>query len=174
MTRFACGGEELGCAFSLETNLPANDEAYSQCYLHDVSICLRLDIHRQCLRLHKQVYSTYEHYRMRDKLEACDLLAYCGLPSDFELATSTSFYFATVLKNVVEADDCPPGWSYRGSDCETSDISYGVLFSVLRRGNDNQSNGAASSRIRVPSPICYDFGDCCCIHSKLGSGDSER
>merc|ERR1712146_452155 len=131
--------------------------AYSQCYLHDTSICPEgwtfNDNISACTNKYTPLTSIIA---CATKLEACDLLAYCGLPSDFELATSTSFYFATVLKNVVEADDCPPGWSYRGSDCVKQVTSHTPEYyspSYGGGGNDNQSNGAASSRNSSTFPL---------------------
>ena len=77
-----CNEDELGCAFSLETNLPANDEAYSQCYLHDTSICPEGWTYNDNVSACTNRYAPLTSITAcATKLESCDLLAYCGLPS---------------------------------------------------------------------------------------------
>jgi hypothetical protein len=145
----ACSGDELGCAFSLESKLPSNDEAYSQCFLHDQAICPEGWTYSDDITACTNMYSPLTSIAAcAETPEACDLLAYCGLPSDFEPATATSLYFASILKNIVEADDCPRGWSFKGSNCvkmvtTPTPESFSPSYGGSNDDGGSRSNGAA-------------------------------
>ena len=144
----ACQGAVLSCAFSFTASLPANDEAFSKCYLHDASSCpdgwTYSEDDSACTNKYAPITSIDA---CAASPEACDLLSFCELPSDFEPATANSFYVASVLKNVPEADDCPHGWSYKGSNCvKVSTSLTPESFSPAYGSNDDgssSSNGAS-------------------------------
>ena len=100
----ACQGAVLKLCLLLYGSLtPANDEAFSKCYLHDASSCpdgwTYSEDESACTNKYAPITSIDA---CAASPEACDLLSFCELPSDFEPATANSFYVASVLEKMSQ------------------------------------------------------------------------